>query len=263
MQTQLDGKTALVLGGSKGLGLGVAEALSARGAATLLVGRDEKALRDACERIESRGEGACATFAADLASEEGVETLLRYLETSAPGIDILLLNGGGPPPFAASSFDPVTWRQQFDSMFLNQIRIANRCLPGMRRRKWGRILAVASTSVREPIPGLTASNALRAAMAGWAKTLADEVAADGVTVNLLLPGSFETDRTKRLDAMDAAARGVDPAVIKAQSEAEIPIQRYGTPAEFGAVAAFLASDEAAYVTGIALPIDGGSSRGMI
>ena len=100
-------------------------------------------------------------------------------------------------------------------------------------------------------------------MAGWAKTLADEVAADGVTVNLLLPGSFETDRTKRLDAMDAAARGVDPAVIKAQSEAEIPIQRYGTPAEFGAVAAFLASDEAAYVTGIALPIDGGSSRGMI
>jgi len=134
MQTRLDGKTALVLGGSKGLGLGVAEALSARGAATLLVGRDEKALRDASELIESRGEGACATFAADLASEEGVETLLSHLETSAPAIDILLLNGGGPPPFAASSFEPLIWRQQFDSMFLNQIRLfAEKVLPALFR----------------------------------------------------------------------------------------------------------------------------------
>lgn len=148
-------------------------------------------------------------------------------------------------------------------MFLNQIRIANWCLPGMRGRKWGRILVVASTSVREPIPGLTASNALRAAMAGWAKTLATEVAVDGLTVNVLLTGRFETDRTTKLDAMDGAERGVDPAVIRAESEAEVPIKRYGTPAEFGAVAAFLASNDAAYVTGVALPIDGGLSRAMI
>lgn len=262
-QARLDGRTALVLGGSKGLGLGVAEALSARGAAVVLVGRDVTALETAAKRIGSKGEGACTIFAADLASEADVERLLSQVGAKTAEIDILLLNGGGPPPFAASSVDPALWRQQFDGMFLNQIRIAEWSLPGMRQRKWGRILVVASTSVREPIPGLTASNALRAAMAGWAKTLADEVAVDGVTVNLLLPGRFATDRTTKLDALDAADRGVDPAVVKAESEAEIPIRRYGTPAEFGAAAAFLASDEAAYITGVALPIDGGLSRGII
>ena len=133
----------------------------------------------------------------------------------------------------------------------------------MRSRRWGRLLVVSSTSVREPIKGLAASNALRAAVAGWAKSLASEVAADGITVNLLLAGRLDTERTKVLDRLDAEARGVTAETIAAESQAEVPIGRYGTPDEFGAVAAFLASDLASYVTGTAIPIDGGLARAIL
>lgn len=146
---------------------------------------------------------------------------------------------------------------------LSGMRIAHRVLPSMRERRFGRIVAVASTSIREPIPGLTASNALRSALAGWMKTLAREVAADGVTVNMLLPGRLATDRTLGFDRMDAEAEGVSVETVAARSQSEIPVGRYGTPAEFGAAAAFLASRQAAYITGIALPVDGGLSRSML
>lgn len=146
---------------------------------------------------------------------------------------------------------------------LSAMRIAHRLLPPMRARGFGRIIAVASTSIREPIPGLTASNALRSALAGWMKTLAGEVAAEGVTVNMLLPGRLATDRTLSFDRMDAEAEGVSVETIAARSQVEIPVGRYGTPVEFGAAAAFLASRQAAYITGIALPVDGGLSRSML
>ncbi|WP_352755940.1 SDR family oxidoreductase [Mesorhizobium sp. M0482] len=262
ISTNLEGRKALVLGGGKGLGFGVAEVLAAKGAEIILVGRGEETLDAARRAIESAGP-VCSIFSADLSDNDSVSRLIRAIEDEHQRIDIVLLNGGGPPPFAASVFDASVWEKQFTSMVLSQMRIAISFLPGMRSRRWGRIIAVSSTSVREPIPGLTASNALRASLAGWAKTLAGEVAADGVTVNLLLPGRFATDRTKQFDAMDAADRGVDAAVIAAESQAEIPAKRYGTPAEFGAVAAFLASDDAAYITGVALPVDGGLSRGML
>ncbi|MER8871044.1 SDR family oxidoreductase [Mesorhizobium sp. M0814] len=245
ISTNLERRKALVLGGGKGLGFGVAEALAAKGAEIILVGRGKETLDAARRAIESAGP-VCSTFSADLSDNDSVSRLIRAIEDEHQRIDIVLLNGGGPPPFAASVFDASVWEKQFTSMVLSQMRIA-----------------VSSTSVREPIPGLTASNALRASLAGWAKTLAGEVAADGVTVNLLLPGRFATDRTKQFDAMDAADRGVDAAVIAAESEAEIPAKRYGTPAEFGAVAAFLASDDATYITGVALPVDGGLSRAML
>ena len=148
-------------------------------------------------------------------------------------------------------------------MVLAGMRITGRLLPHMREQQFGRIIAVASTSIREPIVGLTASNALRSAVAGWLKTLAGEVAADGVTVNLLLPGRLATDRTLSFDRMDAESEGVDIATVAARSQREIPLGRYGTPAEFGAAAAFLASRQASYVTGVALPVDGGLSRSML
>jgi 3-oxoacyl-[acyl-carrier protein] reductase len=261
MGVGLKDRTALVLGGSRGLGLGVAAALADRGASVTLVGRDAATLRVASAQIAANG-GKAAAISADLASEAGVQLLLsRVGEMRGP--DILLLNGGGPPPFQAAEVDPIAWRVLFEAMVVSQMRVAACCLPAMRQRQWGRILIVSSTSSREPIPGLAASNALRASLAGWAKTLAGEVARDGITVNLLLPGRFATDRTDRLDRLDALDRSVDQAVIAAESQREIPAGRYGTPAEFGAVAAFLASEEASYVTGVAIPVDGGLSRSML
>ncbi|MER9415687.1 SDR family oxidoreductase [Mesorhizobium sp. M0306] len=224
ISTNLVGRRALVLGGGKGLGFGVAEALAAKGAEIILVGRGEETLDAARRAIEAAGH-ICSTFSADLSDHDSVSRLIHAVEDEHQRIDIVLLNGGGPPPFAASVFDASVWEKQFTSMVLSQMRIAS--------------------------------------LAGWAKTLAGEVAADGVTINLLLPGRFATDRTKQFDAMDAADRGVDAAVVAAESQAEIPAKRYGTPAEFGAVAALLASDAAAYVTGVALPVDGGLSRGML
>ena len=257
----LKDRTALVLGGSRGLGLGVAAALSARGAAVTLVGRDAGALAAATAQLAANG-GQARAISADLANDAGVQLLLSGIaELGSP--DILLLNGGGPPPFLAADVEPAAWRAQFEAMVVSQMRVAACCLPAMRQRRWGRILVVSSTSAREPIPGLAASNALRASLAGWAKTLAGEVARDGITVNLLLPGRFATERTDRLDRLDALDRGVEQAVIAAESQAEIPVGRYGTAAEFGAVAAFLASDDASYVTGVAIPVDGGLSRSML
>ena len=256
----LKDRTALVLGGSRGLGFGVAAALSARGAAVTLVGRD--AASCGSHGAARREWGQARAISADLANEAGVQLLLSGIgELGSP--DILLLNGGGPPPFLAAEVEPAAWRAQFEAMVVSQMRVAASCLPAMRQRSWGRILIVSSTSAREPIPGLAASNALRASLAGWAKTLAGEVARDGITVNLLLPGRFATERTDRLDRLDALDRGVEQAVIAAESQAEIPVGRYGTAAEFGAVAAFLASDEASYVTGVAIPVDGGLSRSML
>ncbi len=251
-------RKALVLGGNKGLGLGTARALGSAGVEVGIVGRDAGALAAAKESIAGRPE----TFQGDLTDRMQIDALLASVRKRLGKIDILLLNGGGPAPFAAASFDHDLWLSVFQSMVLNQMHIATSLLPDMRAAGWGRILIVASTSIREPISGLTASNALRAALAGWAKTLAGEVARDGVTVNVLMPGRIATDRTTRLDALDAAERGVDPSVIAAQSQAEVPIGRYGTIEEFGAVADFLASDGGSYVTGTAIPIDGGLSHSL-
>jgi 3-oxoacyl-[acyl-carrier protein] reductase len=262
MNLGLNGKRALVLGGNKGLGQGVAKALAENGAIVAITGRDETALNATIEELRTHSPGSFA-LNADLADPVALAAMLDRVDREMGSVDILLLNGGGPPPFPASVFNVVQWRTQFETMFLSGVRIAAHFLPRMRERHWGRILVVSSTSVREPIAGLTASNALRAAVAGWAKSLAGEVAADGVTVNLLLAGRLATARTEMLDRMDAEAQGVDVSVIAAQSQADIPVGRYGTADEFGAVAAFLASEKASYVTGTAIPVDGGLSRAII
>ncbi|WP_428426983.1 SDR family oxidoreductase [Pararhizobium sp.] len=259
MDLGINGKRALVLGGSKGLGRGIAGALAAEGAIVALTGRDQQAAALAATQISASARG----LALDLADAGAIDPFLDRLAAEFGDIDILVLNGGGPPPSLASEIDPAFWRAQFDTMVLAGMRIANRLLPPMRQNGWGRIMAVASTSIREPIPGLTASNALRSAVAGWLKTLAGEVAAEGVTVNMLLPGRLATDRTLSFDRMDAESEGLSLETVAARSQSDIPVGRYGTPAEFGAAAAFLASRQAGYITGVALPIDGGLSRAML
>ena len=259
MDLGIEGKRALVLGGSKGLGRGIAEALAAEGAVVAITGRNAANAERAAAEIAPSVRG----FALDLGDQGALDPFLDRLSSEFGAIDILVLNGGGPPQSLASDIDPAFWRVQFDTMVVAGMRIASRLLPSMRTNRWGRIMAVASTSIREPIPGLTASNALRSAVAGWMKTLATEVAGDGVTVNMLLPGRLATDRTLGFDRMDAQAEGLSYEAVAARSQSDIPVGRYGTPAEFGAAAAFLAGMQAGYITGVAIPIDGGLSRSML
>lgn len=259
MDFGIKNKRALVLGGSKGLGRGIAEALAGEGVAVALTGRDPVKTAAVAAEI---GDGALG-LVLDLSDPDAIDPFLSQLVTDFGPVDILVLNGGGPPPSVAAEIDPAFWRKQFDTMVLSGMRITDGLLPFMRQQRWGRIISVASTSIREPIPGLTASNALRSAVAGWMKTLAGEVAAEGITVNMLLPGRLATDRTLSFDRMDAEAEGLSLEAVATRSQSDIPLKRYGTPAEFGAAAAFLASRQAGYITGVAVPIDGGLSRSML
>jgi 3-oxoacyl-[acyl-carrier protein] reductase len=254
MDLEIRNKSALILGGSAGLGLGAAKALVAEGVRVVLVGRDLEKARIASAELNG------TAVSCDLANPVDVAGLVPRALQALGKIDILILNGGGPPPMPAAVFDAREWRSQFESIVLSLINVATHCLEGMRSRGFGRIILVSSTSIVEPIPGLVLSNALRAGLRGWAKTLASEVARDGVTVNILMPGRILTDRTLRLDMLEAQETGVEAAEVSRASQAEIPIGRYGTPDEFGALVAFLCSSRAAYITGTSIPVDGGLMR---
>lgn len=257
MDLDLRNKTALVCGASQGLGFAIAEALAHEGCKVGLLARNAAKL-DA--HVRSLGAHGLETVAlpADMGDWASIEAALQRFGSP----DILVNNSGGPPPVDVTKVDPDLWRRQFEAMVLNQMRLTEAVLPHMRAKRFGRILSVASTSIVEPFASLAISNSLRAALAGWMKTLSGQVAADGVTVNMLLPGSFATERIDSLNAREAEARGVAVAQVVAESSAEIPVARYGEPREFGAVAAFLASPKASYVTGQMIRIDGGATRSL-
>lgn len=242
MDLQLGGKRALVLGASKGLGRAIAEALAAEGAEVITVARS-----------------GAVDITADLDDGQAPEAIIDAVRARGASPDILVLNAGGPPTGAAASTSPADFARVMDRMFNAQLTLAQTFLPEMRARGFGRILAVASTSLLTPIPGLVLSNAVRAMLASWCKTLAAEVAADGVTVNLLLPGQIATDRLTSLHAGIAAAQGLEKEQVTARSIAAIPAGRLGRPEEFGDIAAFLASPRASFITGSAIKVDGGQT----
>ena len=243
MDLQLGDKTALVLGASKGLGRAIADSLGAEGAQIFTVARS--------------GEAAERHIIADLDDPGAAQAIIAALDGAE--VDILVLNSGGPPMGAAANTEPDDFSAVMGRMFNTQIALAQALLPGMRARGYGRILAVASTSLVTQIPGLVLSNAVRAMLASWCKTLAAEVAADGVTVNLLLPGQIATDRLSSLHAGMAAAQGLAAEQVTARSVAAIPAGRLGRPEEFGDIAAFLASPRAGFITGSAIKVDGGQT----
>lgn len=257
MDLDLRNRTALVCGASQGLGFAIAEALAHEGCKVGLLARNAAKLDAHVRDLGAHGLEAVA-LPADMADWSQVEAALKRFGSP----DILVNNTGGPPPVDVTRVDPDLWRRQFEAMVLNQMRLTEAVLPHMRAKRFGRILSVASTSIVEPFASLAISNSLRAALAGWMKTLAGQVAADGVTVNMLLPGSFATERIDSLNAREAEARGLPVAQVVAESSAEIPVGRYGDPKEFGAVAAFLASPKASYVTGQMIRIDGGATRSL-
>ena len=257
MNLDLQNKTALVCGASQGLGFAIAEALAQEGCTVGLLARNAKKLDGHVKDFAARGLSAMA-LPADMGDWASIEAaLLRF---GMP--DILVNNSGGPPAVNVTRVDAALWRQHFEMMVLNQMRLTEAVLPAMQRQKFGRILSVASTSIVEPYPSLAISNSLRAALAGWMKTLSGQVARDGVTVNLLLPGSFATERIERLNAGEALARATSIGQVEADATAEIPVGRYGEPREFGAIAAFLASPKASYVTGQVIRIDGGATKSL-
>lgn len=247
MDLQLHSKTALVLGASKGLGRAIAAALAAEGAQVITVARSGEA-----------GVGV-QHIAADLDDPAAPDAIIAAVRAGGRSPDILVLNAGGPPTGGAASTTPADFAAVMPRMFNAQLSLAQALLPDMRARGFGRILAVASTSLVTPIPGLVLSNAVRAMLASWCKTLAAEVAADGVTVNLLLPGQIATDRLTSLHAAMAAGSGMAPEQITARSIAAIPAARLGRPEEFGDIAAFLASPRAGFITGSAIKVDGGQT----
>ncbi|QRM54778.1 SDR family oxidoreductase [Sinorhizobium sp. BG8] len=262
MDLGIKGKRALVLASSRGLGRGIAVALAREGADVLLCGRDAETLAANCAAINAEGGGRANFIQADLFSSEFHETVVSATRERFGGLDILVNNSGGPIPGTTEEMTAEKLQTYFNAMVLSLIGLANAFLPGMKEQRWGRILTVASSGVIEPIPGIALSNTLRPALAGWSKTLASEVASDGITSNLLLPGSILTDRLTSLDEAAARNSGKPVEEIRARSEKAIPAGRYGTVEEFAAVAAFLCSERASYVTGSLIRCDGGAARSV-
>lgn len=262
MDLGISKKRALVLASSRGLGRAIAVALAREGADVLLCGRNAEELSANCATINAEGSGRADFVTADLFEADVVEKLVTGVAEKLGGIDILVNNSGGPTPGSTEDMTPESLTTYFNSMVLRLITLTNRLLPQMKSQGWGRILTVASSGVIEPIPGLALSNTLRPALAGWSKTLASEVASQGITANLLLPGSILTDRLKSLDAAAAQRSGRALDEIVAASEAAIPAGRYGTVEEFAATAAFLCSQPASYVTGSIIRCDGGAARSV-
>lgn len=259
MDLGLSGRTALVLGAGGGLGRAIALGLAREGANLVIADRDAPSLAATSAILaEIAGGGApCLPIVWDLGDAAATDRNVALAEERFGGIDILVNNTGGPPPSPASGVDPKIWAAQFEAMVLSVIRITDRVLPGMRTRRWGRVVTSASSGVVAPIPNLALSNALRLSLVGWSKSLAREVAADGVTVNVVLPGRIATDRIRFLDESKAARENRPVAEIVAESTAAIPMARYGEPREYADAVAFLASERAAYVTGSILRVDGG------
>jgi 3-oxoacyl-[acyl-carrier protein] reductase len=200
---------------------------------------------------------------ADVRDAQALEDLVGETERQLGPVDILIANGGGPTPKPAAELTDEDWMAAFPLIFLFIPRLCRRVLPGMRERRWGRIVAINSISTRTPIPNLSLSNALRPAVVGYLKTLASEVAAEGVTVNAVLPGYTATERQDEIALAAAARTGKDPEEIKAGWIAQTPAGRMGEPAEIGEVAAFLCSPAAAYMTGQSVVVDGGFTRNLL
>lgn len=255
MDLGLRGRTAVVCSSTSGIGEAIARALAAEGASTVICGRRADRAREIAADLP-RAVG----LQVDLLAVDGPATLLEATVAAFGPPDVLVLNGPGPKPAPAADVDAAEAGAALDATLLPHIRLVSLALPAMRGRGWGRILAVGSSGITAPLPNLALSNLGRAALAGYLKTLAAEVAADGVTVNLLLPGRIQTDRVAAIDAANGERSCRTVAEVRQASITTIPAGRYGRPAEFAAAAAFLCSAPASYITGTALRCDGGLVR---
>lgn len=262
MNLDLKGKKALVCASSKGLGRAVAESLAEEGVSLVLCARDNEQLQSSAQAIRDRYQVPVHALALDLAAAGAPQRLAQFAQDQLGTIDILVNNVGGPAPSAAHATSEAAWRLGFDQIFMSSTLLTSELLPGMRERRFGRIITITSISVVEPIEHLAVSTAMRAAVTGFAKTLATEVAKDGVTVNTVLPGIIHTQRIEDLRRARAERNGTVFEDEMAKTAKEIPVGRLGRPEELAHLVTFLASPKASYITGEKILIDGGLRRGL-
>jgi 3-oxoacyl-[acyl-carrier protein] reductase len=257
----LAGRTAVVCGGSRGIGFATAVELLGAGAEVLICGRDAAAL-DSARRIAGSPD-ELHTVVADLSTGDGLSHMVDETARVLGHADVLITNTGGPPTMPALDVTWATWEQAIGLLLRSAVEMTRALVPGMQERKWGRVIGITSLAVKRPVANLVLSNALRAAVTGYYRTLANEVAADGVTVNTVLPGYTETDRLTALADANARRTGSSSAAVYQRWIAETPAGRLGQPDELAAVIAFLASNRAGFVTGQAICVDGGATGTLL
>ena len=263
MDLGLRGKIALVAAASRGLGRASAEELAREGANLVICARGAEALSETARAIRAETGVKVSEVVADLSEASGVAKVAECALADFGRVDVLVTNGGGPPagPFEHHSAD--AWAAAVRQNLYSVVELTRAMLPGMKERRWGRIINITSIAVKQPVDNLILSNSVRAAVTGFARTLANEVAPFGITVNNVMPGYTRTQRVEELAAKNAALRGTTPAEEIAVWEKQIPMARLGESAEFAAMVAFLASERASYTTGASIPVDGGWIRGLL
>jgi len=263
MDLGIANRVALVAASSKGLGRAVAAELGREGVRLVLCARGEAALNHTKVAIEKETGATVLTVTADLSDTGAAEHVVQRGLEEFGQIDILVTNAGGPPagPFEAHDMD--AWGNAVQQNFRSVLTLTRGVLAGMKQRSWGRILNITSIAVKQPVDNLILSNSVRAAVTGFARTLANEVAPYGITVNNLMPGYTRTQRVEELAARMAEQQGKEPADVVAGWESQIPMGRLGEPTEFAAMAAFLVSERASYVTGTSIQVDGGWIRSLL
>jgi 3-oxoacyl-[acyl-carrier protein] reductase len=263
MDLELNGRVALVNAASRGLGRGIAEALAREGARLVISSRHEEAIHGTAAEIISTYGAQVVAVAADVSQPEAAPLLVDTAVDRFGGLDILVNNSGGPPAGFFEDFDDAAWQSAFELLLLNVVRMVRASLPHLRASGHGRVVNVASTSVRQPIASLVLSNSLRAGVVALAKTLSDKLGPDQITVNTVLPGRILTDRLRDGFREPARRAGIPvDDLARAEVAKEVPLGRVGEPEEMGNLVAFLCSDAAAYITGQMIAVDGGQVRGL-
>jgi len=255
-------KVALVGGASRGLGYAAARALMQEGCAVALVSRLKEPIEEAAERLAKETGARAEGFGFDLSDPNAIKTLVREVLQSFDRVDILVHNTGGPPAGTFETLSVKQYEEALQNNFLSAAQLAQLLVPGMKERRWGRILCMTSIAVKQPIPGLLLSNFSRAALVGWAKTLSAELAPFNVLVNNVCPGSIKTERIEELLKSRAKASGKTEAQEKERMLADIPLGRLGRPEELASLVAFLCSERASYITGTTILCDGGAFKGL-
>jgi 3-oxoacyl-[acyl-carrier protein] reductase len=258
----LRGRVALVAAASRGLGRAIADELAGEGAKVVICARDAEALERTRTEIAARSGVEVQAVVADVSTQAGIDTVTGEATARFGHVDILVTNAGGPPsgPFEVHGWD--AWERAVQLTLRSAVELTRLVLPAMKERRWGRIINVTSITVKQPVDSLMLSNSIRAAVTGFARTLATEVAPFGITVNNILPGYTRTERVEQLNRANAAREGISVDEVQRRIESQIPMRRLGEPHEFAALAAFLASERASYITGQSMAVDGGWIRSL-